>query len=424
MRPTAWAVERDGERGREVLLLVSLEAEADTPRAPVAVNLLLDRSASMRGAPLLAAMEAAQALVERATPRDYVGLLTFDGIPEQVLPLRAMEPDAKAALSECLSALESGQGTALHEAVESGAEAVRRVLVPGARPKLLLLTDGEPSVGRSSLADFRQLGSRVAESGVVLHALGLGRHYLPEILEALTGPSGTGFSHVDDAEGLPTSVAEAAAELFGEVASDARVHVLPSGFAELRCRHRYPARVEGDAMSALLGSVSQAFPRNVLFSGRLSSAEWTLGVTALFTQRGDSRRVTVPVTRVLPDSAEGRRVRAMSRELDLVAAESAAWKALSRRNVAAADRALAEAEAMLHALLRLASPSVPAQRHQERLAGLRRAVERRSAELPALLVRRAQAEGNRTSLSQVVRLPVVPWKTEDGGEDGGPGGAA
>jgi Ca-activated chloride channel family protein len=277
-------------------------------------------------------------------------------------------------------------------------------------------------VGRTSLADFRQLGMRVAESGVALHALGLGRHYLPEMLEALTGPSGTGFTHVDDAEGLSGAIAEAAAELFGEVASDARVHVLPSGFAELRCRHRYPARVEGDAMSALLGPISQAFARRVLFSGKLASADWTLGVTATCTERGDSRRVTVPVTRVLPDSPEGRHVRAVSKELELVAAEAQAWKALARRNLEAAEAAMVEAEVALHRLIRLECPEVPSERHQARLVGLRRTVERRNGELPALLMRQAQSASTRTNVSQVVRLPVLPWKTEP--DDEGGGGAA
>jgi Ca-activated chloride channel family protein len=331
-------------------------------------------------------------------------------VPDQILPVRAMEPEAKTELSERLSALETGSGTALHEAVDLGASALRRVLVPGARPKLLLLTDGEPSVGPSALVDFRQLGSKVAESGVTLHALGLGRHYMPEVLESLTGPSGTGFTHADDAEALPTTVAAMVTELFGEVASDARIHVLPTHFAELRCRHRYPARVEGDAMSALMGAVSQACLRRALFSGRVSSAEWNLSITASFIENGDTRRPSVTLTRVLPDSPQGRLVRAVSVELDLVAAEGAAWKALSRRDVDGAGRSLNEAEAALHELVRLAAEEVPARRHLERLADLRLAVERRVAELPALMVRRAKAEGARTSVSQVLRLPINPKK--------------
>lgn len=417
MKQTAWAVERDAEHGREVLLLVTLEADTDAPRAPVAVNLVLDRSASMRGVPLMAAVQAAQTLVERASPRDYLGLLTFDAEPEQVLPMRAMDSSAKAQFLKTLSKLESGEGTALHEAVERGAEAVRRVLVPGARPQVLMLTDGEPSVGPSQLPEFKTLGARVAESGVMLHALGLGRHYLPEILEGLTSPSGTGFVHVDDPEGLPMAVGQLAAELFGEVVSDARVHVLPSGFAELRCRHRYPARVEGDAMSATLGSVSLAFPRRVLFSGTLGQADWTLGVTATYTEHGDTRRITVPPVRVLPDSAEGRFVRAVASELDLVASEGAAWKALGRRHQAGAEQALEAADMALYKLARLGAPEVPPQRHVERLADLRRVVERRANQLPALVVRRAQSEVSRITMSRIgPALPaqvLVPWKNEE-----------
>ncbi|QRN96865.1 VWA domain-containing protein [Archangium violaceum] len=408
MKLTAWAVERDGERGRDVHLLVTVEAESDAPRAPVAMNLVLDRSASMRGAPLSAAVEAAQLLVERAGPKDYLGLLAFDGVPEQLVPLRLMDAEARAELSESLSALDAGEGTALHEAVESGAAAVRRMFIPGARPKMLVLTDGEPSVGRRSLADFRALGSKVAESGITLHAMGLGRHYLPEILEALTGPAGTGFTHVDDAEGLPVATAALVAELFGEVGTEARLHVRPIGFTELLCRHRYPARVEGDSMSVGLGALSSAFPRRALFTGQLELAEWSLQVTTSWAERGDTRRVTVPVQRVLPDSPEGRFVRAVGAELDLVAAEASAWKALLRRNPTAAEHALAHAEEFLRELVRLSVEQVPAKRHVDRLADLRLAVERRSGDVPALGVRRARAADAHTGLSIVQpALPIV-----------------
>jgi Ca-activated chloride channel family protein len=408
MKLTAWAVERDGERGRDVHLLVTVEAESDAPRAPVAMNLVLDRSASMRGAPLGAAVEAAQLLVERAGPKDYLGLLAFDGVPEQLVPLRLMDAEARAELSQQLSALDAGEGTALHEAVESGAAAVRRMFIPGARPKMLVLTDGEPSVGRRLLADFRELGSKVAESGITLHALGLGRHYLPEILEALTAPAGTGFTHVDDAEGLPVATAALVAELFGEVGTEARVHVRPLGFTELLCRHRYPARVEGDSLSVGLGALSSAFPRRALFTGQLELADWTLQVTTSWTERGDTRRVTVPVQRVLPDSPEGRFVRAVGVELDLVAAEASAWKALLRRNATAAELTLGHAEEFLRELVRLSVEQVPARRHVDRLADLRLAVERRSGDVSALGVRRARAADAHTGLSIVQpALPVV-----------------
>ena len=411
MKLTACAVERDGERGRKVHLLVTVEAEEDAPRAPVAVNFLLDRSASMRGAPLAAAVEAAQLLVERAGPKDHVGLLVFDGVPEQRLPLRLMDAAARGKLAEQLSTLRAGQGTALHEAVESGAAEVRRLFVPGARPKMLVLTDGEPSVGKRALPDFRALGAQVAESGIALHALGLGRHYLPEILEALTGPSGTGFTHVDDAEGLSMAASGLMAELFGEVGTGARLSVRPTGFSDLQCRHRYPARAEGDSLGVGLGSLSHAFARRALFTGHLELADWSLGVTTTWVENGDTRRVSVPVQRVLPDSPEGRLIRAVGVELDLVAAESGAWKAMMRRDPSAAEQWLVMAEQSLQKLVQLDAAQVPAGRHVERLADLRQVVEQRVAELPALLVRRARATDARTGLSVVQALPPPPRKS-------------
>jgi Ca-activated chloride channel family protein len=407
MKLTAWAVEQDGEQGRQVNLLLTVEADADAPRASVAVNLVIDRSASMRGAPLVAAVEAAQSLVERAGPRDYLGLLAFDGVPEQLLPLRSMDGAARKAFADRLSGLSTGAGTALHEAVELGASAVRRVLIPGARPKLLVLTDGEPSVGPRGLPDFRTLGSRVAESGVALHALGLGRHYLPEILEALTTPSGTGFTHVDDPEGLSVAAATVAAELFGEVGTDARLHVQPTGFSELHCRHRYASRIDGDSLSASLGALTQAVPRRALFTGRAELAEWALSVSATWMAGGDTRRSQVQVERVAPDSTEGRLVRAVSAELELVAAESAAWKALVRRNTIQAEQALKQAEACLRELVWLASEAVPARRHVDRLGDLRVAVQHRVNELPALVLRRAQSANARTGVSLVEPVAII-----------------
>src|SRR5256885_2167979 len=140
MNWTAYGLEVEGATGREGHLLVSAEATGDAPRAPVMVNLLLDRSGSMKGAPLAAAVEAAQQFVELATAQDFIGLLVFDGVAEQRVPVCAMDAKGKRAMLDALAEVEPGRGTALHQAVELGARAVQRLLVPGRRPKLLLLT--------------------------------------------------------------------------------------------------------------------------------------------------------------------------------------------------------------------------------------------------------------------------------------------
>src|SRR5437868_8476700 len=103
MNWTAWAVEKGDSEARDAHLLVTAETQGDEPRAPVMVNLLLDRSGSMKGAPLSAAVEAAQQFVELARPDDFLGLLLFDGVAEQRVPVCAMDARGKKLLAEALT---------------------------------------------------------------------------------------------------------------------------------------------------------------------------------------------------------------------------------------------------------------------------------------------------------------------------------
>lgn len=403
MKWTAWGMELDSDAGREGHLLVCAEADNEMVRSPLVVNLVLDRSGSMKGAPLAAAVEAAQQLVAQAGPEDFVGLIVFDAIAEQRVPLMAMNPRGKRQLAQALSEVVPGKGTALYQAVDLGAKALNRLLVPGRKPKLLLLTDGEPSVGPESETAFQELGQKVAQSNVSVHAMGLGRHYLPEILTALTLPSENSFEHVDGPDGLPVAMGAVFSLLFGEVATSAQVQVKPQGFMALGCRHGFPTRVEGDSLLVSLGSISRGLPRRVLLSGALSGPTWDASVMGLYLERGDQRRTPIPLTRVAPPSREGRLIQGVGLELDLVGAETVAWLAMAQKDPDRAAALLANAEQSLHELTRLAVDEIAIGRHTERLRDLRAAVERGEGDIP-MLVRRAKSARAGTHVSQVIPL--------------------
>lgn len=417
MNWSAWAVELVEPSARTVHVLVSAEEQLSandggplSPRAPVMVNLVLDRSGSMKGAPLGAAVEAAQQFVELSTPDDFLGLLVFDGIAEQRVPLTLMDAKGKAQMAHALSNIDTGRGTALYQAVEQGARALQRVLVPGRRPRLLLLTDGEPSVGADTQDAFDALGQRLAGEGISVHALGLARHYVAEILAALCLPSGNAFEHVDGPEGLSEAMGSVASRLYGEVAHGASLRVQPKGFVSLTSRHGYPTHAEKDALHISLGDVSQGLARRVLLTGRATDESWQVAVGAVATLRRpndaapfEERRDELSVERVAPDSARGKLVLSVDRELELVAAETAAWLSLARRDVPRAEAQLKEAEAALVGLTELGALPIPTQRHRQRLADLRGAVERGEGDIP-LLIRRAQSAQVGTHVSQVIPL--------------------
>ena len=403
MNWSAWGVETGDHDSRTAHVLVTAETSGDEPRAPVMVNLVLDRSGSMKGAPLAAAVEAAQQFVDLANPSDFLGLLLFDGIAEQRVAVMPMDARGKRLMNDALAEVETGRGTALHQAIDEGARALQRVLVPGRRPRLLLLTDGEPSVGPDTQDAFDSLGLRLSQDGISVHALGLARHYVAEILAALTLPSGNAFEHVDGPEGLVEAMGAVISHLFGEVAHGATVRVQPNGLASLTSRHAYPTHAEDDALVVTLGDVSRGLARRVLLSGRLSSKDWGATLHGSFTERGELKYHKMTLEQVSADSTRGQSILSLDNELELVSSETAAWLSLARKDVTRAEAQLLEAERALRHIVSLAAEGVPVRRHLERLADLRRAVERGEGDIP-LLIRRAQSARAGTHVSQVIPM--------------------
>ncbi len=403
MNWSAWGVETNKGELREAHLLITAQAADDEPRAPVMVNLVLDRSGSMKGAPLSAAIEAALQFVDLARPDDYLGLVLVDGVAEQRVPVSAMDGRGKRAMHEALASVHTGQGTALYQAIDLAAKGLQRILVPGRRPRLFVLTDGEPSVGPDSQDDFNELGLRIAKSNISVHALGLARHYVAEVLEAITQPSGNAYEHVDGPEGLSEAMGAVLAHLFGQVASDAKIRVQPEGFAALSCRHGFPAALDGDALVVTLGEIARGFVRRVLLSGTILPGAFGAVMRGTAVERGDTRHQTVELERVTADSARGRLILGINHELDLVSAETSAWLSLARKETQRAEIQLSQAEISLRNMVSLAPEGLAIRRHLERLGDLRMAIERGEGDIP-LLIRRAQSARAGTAVSQVIPL--------------------
>jgi Ca-activated chloride channel homolog len=407
MNWNSWAVEVEHHGHQRVHVLTSADASGQEARAPILVNLLLDRSGSMKGAPLAAAVEAAHGFFELARPDDFIGLLLFDGVVEQRVPVTAMDAKGKQQMEEALAEVKTGRGTALHQAVELGARNLKRLLVPGRRPRLLLLTDGEPSVGPDTQEAFDLLGLKVSKDGIAVHALGLARHYVAEVLQALTLPSGNAFEHVDGPEGLAEAMGGVVAQLFGEVAHTVQLQVSVTQFSALECRHGFATASENESLTVTLGDVSRGLSRKVLLSGTVAAKEWEMSLVGSSNERGDQRHQRIELTRVSEASLAGRYVLSVDHELELVANETAAWLSLARRELERAERQLEAAEAHLRATVALAAEGVPVRRHLERLGDLRLAIERGEGDIP-LLIRRAQSARVGTNVSQVI--PLNAWR--------------
>jgi Ca-activated chloride channel family protein len=203
----------------EVALLLDLEAPAalaDTTRPPASLQVVLDRSGSMDGAPLEGAKRALVALIRRLEPTDNFGLLTFDDSAQVVVPAGPLT-DKEAAI-RAVEALCSGGSTDLSAGYLRGLREIRRVATRGGT--VLVISDGHVNAGISGVDEFATITAKAYADGVVTSTLGYGQGYDESLLAAIArsgngnhvfadNPDAAGAAIAGEVDGLLSKVVQA-----------------------------------------------------------------------------------------------------------------------------------------------------------------------------------------------------------------------
>lgn len=186
----------------EVAVLLELEAPAaptDVTRPQASLQVVLDRSGSMSGAPLEGAKKALAALVRQLEPNDNFGLVTFDNTAQVVVPAGPLTD--KDGVVRQIEAVHAGGMTDLSAGYLRGLREIRRVATAGGTA--LVVSDGHVNEGIRDVDEFATITSRAYADGVVTSTLGYGRGYDETLLSAIAR-SGSGnhfFADNPDAAG-------------------------------------------------------------------------------------------------------------------------------------------------------------------------------------------------------------------------------
>lgn len=184
----------------EIFLAVDVEGKASpTTGASVAeLALAIDRSGSMaKQGKMEHAKDAAIHLLESLEDRDHLTLITFAGKVTTELSRGSKEDVAK--LAQAVTKLSADGWTDLYGAVVRGLAELTKDGIDaseGVVRRIVLITDGLPTKGKSKVSDFVKLAERVGEAGISVTALGIGGDYNEEILSALAFSSGGVWRHI------------------------------------------------------------------------------------------------------------------------------------------------------------------------------------------------------------------------------------
>lgn len=177
--------------------LIRLVSSAPVPaaindRPPLDLAIVIDRSGSMSGAPLQAALGCARNLVRELRETDRVAVVVFDDEVTVVQPLAALTD--KDRLCKSIDGVRSGGSTALFDGWEEGARQLAPFTSPGRTSRVILLTDGQANQGLVNEDEIAEKVRALAKAGVTTSTVGLGRGFNETLLGKMAD-AGEGQAH-------------------------------------------------------------------------------------------------------------------------------------------------------------------------------------------------------------------------------------
>ena len=249
------------EASDKITLMLDLTAPENvkqTTRPGQAVQVVLDRSGSMSGAPLEAAKGSLLKLIDRLAPQDSFGLVGFDDNALVIAPTRKMADHDKPSLRKAIREIPSGGSTDISAGYLLGLREVNRVAASGGST-LLLVSDGHANAGEQDPKFFKEVATKSATERVTTATIGLGNGYDEKILEALA--QGGGGAHrfagtIDEAVG---AIAAEVNDLLDKSVVNAVLRVTPThaaaGVPQIEVIQRLPYWMDGDSYVLQLGDL-------------------------------------------------------------------------------------------------------------------------------------------------------------------------
>jgi Ca-activated chloride channel family protein len=326
----------DGGFFVRALLRIEGDPPADDDRVPLNLSLVLDRSGSMGGEPLRAALAAATTLVRRLRVEDIVSVVAYDDEVEVIAPPATGE--AQAHLADRISSITVGGMTNLSGGWLRGHDLLAAHRRDGGVNRVLLLTDGRANVGITAREPLVGLARSAAGIGITTTTIGFGNRYDEDLLRAMADAGGGGAYYVEQADQASGVFEEELEGLLSLAAQNVRVAVHPGADADfVRVVHAYPSQAAGDVLTIEVGDLYAREPRRVLMEFLLRPGAWSgasadvarVTLTAhVLTEGGGVETHTIELPITLSPEEGGKAHPVVRREVLLLAATEAREAAL------------------------------------------------------------------------------------------------
>jgi Ca-activated chloride channel family protein len=213
-------------RGRHILRVgVSTKAKSPSERKQANLVFLVDVSGSMQSPDKLElARRSLRILVDNLKDGDTVAMVTYAGSTRVVLPATGL--DQKHLILSALDDLTAGGSTAMASGIDLAYQEAMKGLAPGAESRVIIVSDGDANVGRTSHQEILDTIAAKVKEGVTLSTIGFGMgNYKDETMEQLANKGNGNNFYIDGLSQAKRVFSEQLGATLEVVAQDVKLQI-------------------------------------------------------------------------------------------------------------------------------------------------------------------------------------------------------
>lgn len=215
------------QAGGKTYLQVGLQGiKKEAPRRPpLNVALVLDRSGSMADEGKLEFVkQAAKKFIEGLNRQDTLALVVYDDTV--LVPAPAAPVTRKAHLKQIIGNLTPGGGTNIYEGLQRGYREVGKHARREAVNVVLLMSDGQVTVGIQDPYAFRSLASQHFDHDITTTTIGVGLDYNEDLMLSLAQAGHGNYHFIKDGNSIDRILQQELQELTHLIAKALKVHIV------------------------------------------------------------------------------------------------------------------------------------------------------------------------------------------------------
>ncbi|TGM02552.1 VWA domain-containing protein [Leptospira jelokensis] len=180
-------------------------------RKPLVIGLAIDKSWSMKGEKMEAVIDASSALVNWLTRHDAVSIVAYSSDVQLIQPVTHLTE--KVSVTDKIRNIQVATSTNLSGGWLSALKSLSQSKIPNAYKRVILLTDGNPTLGIKEKDALVTIASDHLAMGISTTTIGVGNDFNEEMLVGIAKAGGGNFYYIDN----PENASDIFFEEFGDI---------------------------------------------------------------------------------------------------------------------------------------------------------------------------------------------------------------